>query len=94
MSRGQSRGWLASFLVLQEARTHVELGSSKAVRQGHTRVICTNLLEGRDLTKLLVIYVSRALVKELLTELQPQERECQYGMSHKDFVQMLGVLTK
>ena len=51
VSQGRWRGWLASCHVLQEARTRVELGCFKGERQGHTLVICTNFLEGRDLIK-------------------------------------------
>ena len=64
------------------------------MRQRHTRIICLDLLESRDLTKAPGHYVPRALVGELLTELQSQERECQYGMSYKGSNQMLSVLTK
>jgi hypothetical protein len=56
--------------------TQVELGCSKGIRQGHTRVIDTNFFEGKYLPKRLVINVSYALIKELLTALQSQEREC------------------
>lgn len=52
------------------------------MRQGHTRVICINLLEGRNLTKAPGHLRVPSPVKELLTELQSQEREGQYAMSH------------